>query len=234
MSEAGRQRTREFAWRLVLPLALLAVWYVLTEILALFHPTLLPSPLAVFRQLVRLINNGELRQHIEASLLRIFYANCAALGLGVPLGLAMGLYRPVERLFDGLLSIFRPIPPLAWVPLAILWLGIGTLSVVFITFLSAFFAVLLNTLAGARGCSRSSRPLPRSSPPAPRCCPISIARPRSRRATGRARRAGKPARPRRPRCARRPMRWRRAIRRRPSASTRRSRCRARRPRTAIR
>jgi ABC-type nitrate/sulfonate/bicarbonate transport system permease component len=88
--------------------------------------------------------------HIVASLERIFYANLAALAFGVPLGLAMGLYRPFERMFDGLIGLFRPIPPLAWVPLSILWLGIGTLSVVFITFLAAFFAVLINTIAGAR------------------------------------------------------------------------------------
>jgi ABC-type nitrate/sulfonate/bicarbonate transport system permease component len=98
----------------------------------------------------KLVANGELWSHIVASLERIFYANLAALAFGVPLGLAMGLYRPVERMFDGLIGLFRPIPPLAWVPLSILWLGIGTLSVVFITFLAAFFAVLINTIAGAR------------------------------------------------------------------------------------
>ncbi len=102
----------------------------------------------------KLVANGELWTHIVASLERIFYANLAALALGVPLGLAMGLYRPVEKMFDGLIGLFRPIPPLAWVPLSILWLGIGTLSVVFITFLAAFFAVLINTIAGARAVDR--------------------------------------------------------------------------------
>ena len=111
---------------------------------------ILPSPTGVVRAFMRLVASGELLNNIGASLLRIFYANCAALLLGVPLGLAMGLYKPVERLCDGLLSLFRPIPPLAWVPLSILWLGIGTLSVVFITFLAAFFAVLVNTIAGAQ------------------------------------------------------------------------------------
>jgi ABC-type nitrate/sulfonate/bicarbonate transport system permease component len=143
-------RLGRLCWRLALPVALVAAWYFVTETMPLFHPTLLPSPVAVLRMFWKLLWNGELFVHIGASLLRIFYANLAALALGVPLGLAMGLYRPVERLLDGLLSIFRPIPPLAWVPLSILWLGIGTMSVVFITFLAAFFAIVVNTIAGAR------------------------------------------------------------------------------------
>lgn len=148
--QAMPTRTTEIGWRLILPGTLLAVWYVATDVMNLFHPSMLPSPTAVVRAFIRVATSGELLTNIGASLLRIFYANCAALALGVPIGLAMGLYKPVERLCDGLLSLFRPIPPLAWVPLSILWLGIGTLSVVFITFLAAFFAVLINTMAGAR------------------------------------------------------------------------------------
>jgi len=149
-----RERIANLCWRLVLPVVLVVVWYLFTEAMPLFHPTLLPSPVAVARMFWKLLWNGELFGHIGASLLRIFYANLAAVALGVPLGLAMGLYRPAERLLDGLFSIFRPIPPLAWVPLSILWLGIGTLSVVFITFLAAFFAIVINTIAGARSVDR--------------------------------------------------------------------------------
>jgi ABC-type nitrate/sulfonate/bicarbonate transport system permease component len=141
---------RELGSRLILPGLFLALWYVVTDVLHLTHPVMLPSPTGVGRQFLRLAASGELLNNILASLTRIFYANTAALALGVPLGLAMGLYKPVERICDGLLSLFRPIPPLAWVPLSILWLGIGTLSVVFITFLAAFFAVLINTIAGAQ------------------------------------------------------------------------------------
>ena len=136
--------------RLVLPTLFVALWYTFTEVFKPFHPTLLPSPVSVAQFFLKVAANGELLEHTQASLSRILYANLAALGLGVPLGLAMGLSRTIERLLDGLLSLFRPIPPLAWVPLSILWLGIGTLSVVFITFLAAFFAVLINTMAGAR------------------------------------------------------------------------------------
>lgn len=144
------ERLREVAWRLLLPVVLIIAWYVATEILALVHRVMLPSPLAVVRFFLQALASGELLKHTLASLERIFYANVAALGLGVPLGIAIGLFRPVERLLDGLISVIKPIPPLAWVPLAILWLGIGAASVVFITFLAAFFAILINTTAGVR------------------------------------------------------------------------------------
>ena len=146
----SRERIKDIALRACLPCLLLGTWYLFTEIYRPFHPTLLPSPVAVWKFFLRVAGNGELLEHSLASLARIFYANVGALVLGVPLGLAMGLSQTAERLFDGLLSLFRPIPPLAWVPLSILWLGIGTLSVVFITFLAAFFAILINTMAGAR------------------------------------------------------------------------------------
>jgi ABC-type nitrate/sulfonate/bicarbonate transport system permease component len=77
-------------------------------------------------------------------------ANIVAISVSVPLGFFMGLYRPFEDLMDGVLNVVRPIPPLAWIPLAILWFGIGEKSVVFITLLAAFFAMLLNTIVGVR------------------------------------------------------------------------------------
>jgi len=151
MTRLADIRAKDIGWRLILPAIVLTIWYVTTDVLNLAHPAMLPSPTGVVRAFIRLATSGELLTNIGASLLRIFYANCAALLVGVPLGLAMGLYKPVEKLCDGLLSLVRPIPPLAWVPLSILWLGIGALSVTFITFLAAFFAVLVNTIAGAQG-----------------------------------------------------------------------------------
>jgi len=152
-----RDRTRwvtDILWRAALPVGLVFVWYYFTEVRPVFHRVMLPSPLAVLRFFQTALANGELLRHATASLTRIFQANLLAIGLGVPLGLAIGLYRPVELLLDGLVSIFKPIPPLAWVPLAILWLGIGGASVVFITFLAAFFAIMINTIAGARSIDR--------------------------------------------------------------------------------
>lgn len=145
-----RVRIARFVQLMAVPVALLLAWHIVTAELGLFQKALLPPPSAVAKTFVRMVASGELLGHIIASLERILYANVAALALGVPLGLAIGLSRTANRLFSVTLSVIRPIPPLAWVPLSILWFGIGATSVVFITFLAAFFAVLLNTVAGAR------------------------------------------------------------------------------------
>jgi ABC-type nitrate/sulfonate/bicarbonate transport system permease component len=123
--------------------------------LALWNPLFLPAPSRVATAAWRLLVSGELARHFGDSLLRIAWANLVAAMVAVPLGFFMGLYRPFEDLVDGLLNLLRPIPPLAWIPLAILWFGIGERSVVFITLLSAFFALLLNTIAGVRGVEKS-------------------------------------------------------------------------------
>jgi ABC-type nitrate/sulfonate/bicarbonate transport system permease component len=150
---SGKQKSGkagQYLLRLIVPVTLLLAWYYVTEKLALFPAALLPSPVKVGQTFVQLASNGELLRNSVASLERIFYANLVALATAIPLGLLMGLYRPVEQLLDGVLTVLRPIPPLAWVPLSILWFGIGATSVVFITFLAAFFAILINTIAGAR------------------------------------------------------------------------------------
>jgi ABC-type nitrate/sulfonate/bicarbonate transport system permease component len=151
-SEGVRKAGRSLSWLyyVVLPVLFVLVWFLLTDVMTVFPGALLPSPVKVANAFVRAIASGELPGNIGASLQRILYADLAALALGVPLGLAMGLYQRIEKLLDGLLSLFRPIPPLAWVPLSILWFGIGTISIVFITFLSAFFAILVSTIAGVR------------------------------------------------------------------------------------
>lgn len=139
---------------MLLPALGLVVWHLTAE-LRLANPVLLPAPGRVALAALRAVQSGELFRHVWDSLTRVVYANVIALGAGVPLGIFMGLYRPFEELVDGLLNLFRPIPPIAWIPLAILWFGIGEASVVFITLLAAFFAILLNTFAGVRSVDKS-------------------------------------------------------------------------------
>ena len=143
------------AFRLViLPIVLLAVWEAGAR-MELFNPIFLPPPSRIFAATQQLLASGELLRHIADSLQRIAIANIIAIAVAVPLGFFMGLYRPFEEVIDGVLNILRPIPPLAWIPLAILWFGLGEKSVVFITLISAFFAILLNTIAGVRGVDKS-------------------------------------------------------------------------------
>jgi ABC-type nitrate/sulfonate/bicarbonate transport system permease component len=87
--------------------------------------------------------------HLRDSLAREFLAFLWALW-AVPLGIAMGWWKAVEQQVDPLIEILRPIPPLAWIPLSILWFGLGDTQIVYIIFLAAFFPVVLNSMAGAR------------------------------------------------------------------------------------
>jgi len=121
---------------------------------------LLPSPLAVAGGLADLFVKGMppdrlLPWHVWYSLQRVFLGIIPAVLLGVPLGLALGASPRVCAYIMPLLDFLRPIPPLAWVPLAIVWFGIGMASASFLIFLGAFFPIVLNTCAGVRGIEKS-------------------------------------------------------------------------------
>jgi ABC-type nitrate/sulfonate/bicarbonate transport system permease component len=110
----------------------------------------MPPPTAVVSAAADLMARGVLLTHILDSLYRVLMAVGAATLLGVPLGLAMGWSARFRSVVDPLLEFVRPIPPLAWIPLSILWFGIGDVQIVYIIFLAAFFPIVLNALAGAR------------------------------------------------------------------------------------
>lgn len=143
---------------LVLPAITLGIWQ-LAAGFGLYNPILLPPPSRVFQSAVGLLTSGELLRHFADSMKRIAMALLIAMATAIPLGILMGRYRFFEDLMDGVLNLLRPIPPLAWIPLAILWFGLGEQSVVFITLISAFFAILINTIAGVRAVDKS---LPRA------------------------------------------------------------------------
>ena len=159
VANSSRPKSRGRLLRLlILPALMLVIWQVTAE-LRIYNPILLPPPTRVFQSALALIGSGELFWHFCDSLQRIALANLIAISVAVPLGIFMGRHKVVEDLMDGLLNILRPIPPLAWIPLAILWFGLGEKSVVFITLISAFFAILINTIAGVRSVDKS---LPRA------------------------------------------------------------------------
>ena len=141
-------------WRTAAPLAIagvaiLALWTTLAQLLA--NPTLLPSPLEVALTLTRLVASGVLFVHSGTSLGRIFLSWMLAALVAIPLGIAMGRSERLERFVRPFVELFRPISPIAWIPLAILWFGIGLSGKVFIIFIGSFFPVLLNTVAGVKG-----------------------------------------------------------------------------------
>jgi len=137
-------------WLLV---AFIVVWQCISIFGLRFNPQLdvmLPPPTAVFSAAVDLMKRGVLLTHIVDSLYRVLLAVGTASVIGIPLGLAMGWFPRFRAAVDPLLEFIRPIPPLAWIPLSILWFGIGDTQIVYIIFLAAFFPIVLNSMAGAR------------------------------------------------------------------------------------
>jgi ABC-type nitrate/sulfonate/bicarbonate transport system permease component len=112
--------------------------------------TLLPPPTAILQAAWDLIVSGELFHHLRDSLKREAVAFMWATS-SIPIGIAMGWWRPVHDQIDPLIEMLRPVPPLAWIPLSILWFGIGDTQNQFIIFLGIFFPILLNTIAGVKG-----------------------------------------------------------------------------------
>ena len=115
---------------------------------------LLPSPVAVLKAFLSSVADGSLLKNVVASLLRVVEGFLLAAIIAIPLGVAMGISRIVHGLIDPLLELLRPIPPIAVIPLAILWFGIDELSKVFIIAYGAFFPILVNTMAGFREVER--------------------------------------------------------------------------------
>ena len=134
-------------------LVLLLLW-TLAAAEAWVSPVFLPGPSAVWQKLVSVAADGfvdaTLLQHVGASLARVSAALIAAVLIGVPVGLAIGV-SPVGRgIFDPLLEFLRPIPPLAYLPLIVIWFGIGEPSKVLVIFLAMLAPVALSTAAGVK------------------------------------------------------------------------------------
>ena len=136
---------------------LFVVWYIIARI-GLFSEYFVPSPLSVWQAFVETAVEGygghELHYHVGASLLRVLAGFAGACLTAIPLGLAMGCSRRVKSLFNPLIEFYRPLPPLAYYIILILWLGIGNASKVALLYLAAFPPLAINAMAGVRGVSQ--------------------------------------------------------------------------------
>lgn len=112
--------------------------------------TNIPTPLEVLDKVVQVNANGKFVTNIGMSLRRIFFGFAVATVLGIALGLAIGRYRVTRQLFFPALEALRPIPAIAWVPISIMLWPDNEVSIVFITFIGAFFPILLNTVSGVQ------------------------------------------------------------------------------------
>jgi NitT/TauT family transport system permease protein len=116
----------------------------------IFPPALLPTLPVVARTLFTVLLDGTMLAHAAATLYRVLFGFALATLVAVPLGIMMGRFRPVEHFFLPLASALMPIPSLAWVPVFILWFGLGNTVTIVIVFYAALFPMLLNAWSGVR------------------------------------------------------------------------------------
>ena len=132
----------------------LALWYVATTATGFISPMRLPTPAEVWDALRQITLTGyadaKLHEHVLHSVKLVLMGFVAAVAIGVPLGLAMGWSRTVEALANPAFLLIRPIPPLAWIPLAIVWLGLGDGAKVLVIWFAAFVPSVINSYAGVR------------------------------------------------------------------------------------
>ena len=137
-------------------IVLIALWLIVTQA-GLVRPLFLPSPLAVWDKFVLAltegVSNSTLAEHTMASLSRVVGAFLLAVVFAVPIGLMMGVNRVVRGLCDPIIEFYRPLPPLAYLPLIIIWLGIGEFPKIFLIFLAIFAPMAIAARAGARSVS---------------------------------------------------------------------------------
>ncbi|MEG3071924.1 MAG: ABC transporter permease [Peptococcaceae bacterium] len=167
----------KFAIIMVVPLFLFSLWwYVAVQIK---NPVILPNVEDVIELLSNPTNNlismGSLASNIIVSLVRVIVGYCLAALIAIPMGILMGYYSLVHNLLNNFIGLFRPIPPLAWVPLVLAWFGVSSLatltgiehgqwyiylnniklSMIFIIFIGAFFPILTSSIYGVQSVNKT-------------------------------------------------------------------------------
>jgi NitT/TauT family transport system permease protein len=157
---------KQLASSIALPVTLVVAWELLSRY-GFFSPQVLPAPSQVFLKWIAYASptepydsaatsylawlfSGELPHDAIATIYRVVVGFAIGAGLALPLGLLMGNFANIYRYCNPLIQVLRPIPPIAYIPLAILWFGLGNPPAFFLISLGAFFPVLMNTIAGVR------------------------------------------------------------------------------------
>lgn len=136
----------------ILAVVILAVLWILSGVYQWTDPVFLPPPGAVWDKFIEVADKGyrnvTLWEHLSVSLFRIISGFITGCIVGIPIGLAMGLSNVMRGIFDPIVEFFRPIPPLAFIPLVILWFGIGEESKVLLLFLAALWIMAIAARSG--------------------------------------------------------------------------------------
>ena len=134
----------------ILPITIIIIWYIITDGLHLVKPFVLPSPIDVLNSAINILSSGKLIKNTIDTLFKVFSGLLLASVVAIPLGIILGWYQTLEDLASFVISVLRPIPPVAWIPFSILWFGIGTVPAVFIIFMGCVFPILVYTMDGVK------------------------------------------------------------------------------------
>lgn len=148
---SGRQssRRKQTALAAISIVSMLVAWQMASHF-NLLDPVLVPSPLGIGLAALDALRDGSLLHNTFVSLGRVLLGFLVALIIAIPIGMLMGLSRLIQGLTEPLIELLRPIPPIALIPLAILWFGIGESSKIAIIAYGAFFPIFVSTLSGFR------------------------------------------------------------------------------------
>jgi sulfonate transport system permease protein len=146
------QKLKIYANLFAIPVLLIALWQLLSSAGVLLD-VILPSPVKVVKALWGIINDGTLLIDLKTSGFRVLTGYFWGVLIGLSLGMLCGLSKFIERLFSPIVDVIRQIPLYAWIPLIILWFGIGEQSKLVIIAKSVFIPVFINTFQGVRGVS---------------------------------------------------------------------------------
>ncbi len=135
---------------LILPIIIIIIWYIATSVLVLAPNYILPSPIEVCSSAWDLILSGELFVDVLDSLFKVFGGMLLASIIGIPLGILLGWYSKLENICSFVISVLRPIPPMAWIPFSVLWFGIGFVPAVFIIFMGCISPIFVYTIDGVK------------------------------------------------------------------------------------
>jgi len=153
----------EAKWRFAVPLILALSWEVFSRS-GLIPASLLPAPSRVFATWMDWIfglneaaqdSSGRWIFDAMASCMRVLSGYAIAAISGIALGVAIGWWRWMEKLIEPTIQMLRPIPPVSWIPLAIIWFGIANKPAIFLVFLGAFFPILMSTIHGVKTADRN-------------------------------------------------------------------------------
>lgn len=132
---------------LLLPMIILAVWWIGSS-LHIFNDYIIPSPGTILSAGFELFKSGQLVRNLEVSFLRVFVGFFIAFIIAFPLAILIGMKKNMQPFFNPFLEFMRHIPPIAVIPMLILWFGIGEVSKLAVIFLATFFPIFSNTLSG--------------------------------------------------------------------------------------